>query len=156
MALFDVRFTDTDAASHVARPVQSTLAKAENEKKTKHGDACEQRHASFTPLVISVDGALGRESKAFLNRLSNQLAHKWERSFSEATTWVKAKLRFGCPPRDRPLYTRDKDALEKSRRRGWCLPPACTGLKSFPRRYILFFLSIFCRVTGHIFFAVSK
>ena len=86
MALFDVRVTDTDAASYVTQPVRSVLAKAETDKKKKYGAACELRRASFTPLVVSVDGALGRESNAFLNRLSATLATKWDRSYSEAST----------------------------------------------------------------------
>ena len=45
-ALFDVRVTDTDAPSYVAKSVSSVLAAAEEEKKGKYGAAVEARHLS--------------------------------------------------------------------------------------------------------------
>jgi len=92
--LLDIRVTDTDAFSYCAQPVRSILEKAENEKKRKYGTACEQRRVSFTPFITSVDGALGREAKAFVNRLSDGLARKWERSYSQTFTWVRTRLSF--------------------------------------------------------------
>ena len=69
MALFDVRVTDTDAPSHSQRVVTAVLSSAEEEKKKKYSEAAALRRASFTPLVVSVDGVLGREA----NFLSNNL-----------------------------------------------------------------------------------
>jgi len=94
MALLDIRVTDTDALSYATQPVRSILAKAETAKKAKYGAACETRRASFTPFVVSVDGCLGREAKAFLNRLCDNLAHKWNRSYSETTVWIRTRLAF--------------------------------------------------------------
>jgi hypothetical protein len=94
MALLDIRVTDTDATSYASQPVRSVLAKAESEKKRKYGAVCEQRHASFTPFVISVDGALGREANAFVHRLVDHLVRKWQRSFSETANWVRTRLAF--------------------------------------------------------------
>ena len=44
---------------HVNRPVSAALAPAE---KHKYLSAVELCHASFTPFVVSVDGALGHEA----------------------------------------------------------------------------------------------
>ena len=60
-ALFDICVID--APSYLHRDVASILSSAEEEKKRKYNDAAEARRASFTPLVVSVDGVLGREAE---------------------------------------------------------------------------------------------
>ena len=56
--------TDSDA-TYVDHPVSAILATAE-EKKTKYLPAAQPCHASFTPFVVSIDGALGHEALMFL------------------------------------------------------------------------------------------
>ena len=53
--LFDMRVTDTDATSYVGCSVNAVLTSAE--QKIKYLSAAEISHASFTPFVVSVDGA---------------------------------------------------------------------------------------------------
>ena len=62
-----MRVVDTDAASYVNRSVSTILASAEEEKKRKYLSAAELHHASFTPFVVSVDGALGHGALMFLH-----------------------------------------------------------------------------------------
>ena len=62
-ALFDVRVTDTDASSYVNHSVAAVLASAEEEKKRKYLSAAESRRSSFTPFIVSVDGALGHQQQ---------------------------------------------------------------------------------------------
>ena len=78
-AAFDVRVTDTE--SYSGRSTESILRSAEQEKKQKYKDACQERHISFTPLVISEDGVLGAEFSQFLKRLGEGLSLKWERKY---------------------------------------------------------------------------
>ena len=80
-ALFDVRVIDSDTASYVDHPVSSVLATAEEEKKRKYLPAAQQCHASFTPFVVSIDGALGHEALMFLQRLSDRLADSWGKGY---------------------------------------------------------------------------
>jgi hypothetical protein len=94
LALFDVRVMDTDAMSYVSTSVESALSNAERCKKTKYSAACEQRRASFTPFVVSVDGALGKEANAFIQRLSSSLAVKWDISYSTTCSWIQTRLAF--------------------------------------------------------------
>ena len=61
-ALFDIRVTDTDAASYIDHSVVAVLASAEEVKKW-----------SFTPFVVSVDGALGHKALMFLQWLADKL-----------------------------------------------------------------------------------
>ena len=73
MALFDVRVTDTDTLSHSQRIVTAVLSSAEEVKK-KYSEAAALRRAAFTPLVVSVNGVLGREANFFVKQLAQKLA----------------------------------------------------------------------------------
>ena len=92
VALFDVRVTDADAPSHSQRVVTAVLSSAEEEKKKKYSEAAALRRASFTPLVVSVDGVLGREANFFVNQLAQKLAHKWDKSNNEVIGRMRAQL----------------------------------------------------------------
>ena len=94
MALFDVHVTDTDAQSHSQRVVTAVLSSAEEEKKKKYSEAAALRRASFTPLVVSVDGVLGQEANFFVKLLAQKLAHKWDKSSREVIGWMRARLSF--------------------------------------------------------------
>ncbi|CAB0011537.1 unnamed protein product [Nesidiocoris tenuis] len=93
-ALFDVRVVDTDAPSYVTRPVNVVLTAAEEEKKRKYVSACEQRHASFTPLVCSADAKFAPQMTAFQKVISERLADKWGRPHETVRGWVKVRLAF--------------------------------------------------------------
>ena len=93
-ALFDVRVTDTDAASYVNRSVSAVLATAEEEKKRKYLSASELRHASFTPFVVSVDGALGHEALMFLQHLADRLSSGWGKNYGHVFMWIRVRLAF--------------------------------------------------------------
>ena len=93
-ASFDIRVSDIDAISYQKRSPMSVLHSAEVEKKTKYSDACQERHMSFTPLVVSVDGMLAPEFANFLRRLGEALSTKWEKAYSKTMNWVKCRLSF--------------------------------------------------------------
>ena len=94
VALFDVHVTDTDTLLHSQRVVTAVLFSAEEEKKKKYSEAAALRRASFTSLVVSVDGVLGREANVFVKQLAQKLAHKWDKSNSEVIGWMRARLSF--------------------------------------------------------------
>ena len=60
---FYVRVVDSDD-SYVQRDVNAVLSSIEHIKKQKYSQAAECVHASFTPFVVTADGALGVEGKA--------------------------------------------------------------------------------------------
>ena len=64
------------------------------EKKIKYSAAFEERSASFTPFVVSVDGVLGHDAQHLMRRLYDQIAMKWEKSHSEVMGWVRARVAF--------------------------------------------------------------
>ena len=93
-SLIDVRVVDTDAPSHINRPGKAVLATSEIEKKRKYSGAAEMRRATFTPFVVSVDGALGKEAENFVKHMADVLAAKWERNYAEVVGWLRASLSF--------------------------------------------------------------
>ena len=72
--------------------MQAVLSSAEQEKKAKYCNAAEFRRASFSPFVISVDGAPGREADRLMKRLSESLALKWSASYGEVFGWLRARM----------------------------------------------------------------
>ena len=93
-ASFDIRVVDTDASSYLNRTPMAILKSAETEKKTKYHEACTERHTSFTPLVISVDGVMAPECEKFVRHLSERLSYKWNRKYSQIVSWIKTRLSF--------------------------------------------------------------
>ena len=77
MALFDVCVTDTNTPSYSQRVVSAILSSAEEEKKRKYSEAAALHRASFTPLVVSVDGVLGREANLLISGKS-QTVRYWD------------------------------------------------------------------------------
>jgi hypothetical protein len=91
-AIFDVRITDTDQPSNCNTNPSKVLLRHEKEKKDKYGALCIARRRTFTPLVFSVDGLLGKEATAASKRLASCLAAKWKRSYSELCGYVRSRL----------------------------------------------------------------
>ena len=93
-AIFDVRITDTDQPTNRNTDPTKVLLRHEKEKKAKYGDLCIARRRTFTPLVFSVDGLLGKEATAASKRLASSLAAKWKRSYSEICGFVRSRISF--------------------------------------------------------------
>jgi hypothetical protein len=91
-AIFDVRVTDTDQPSSRNTDPAKVLLRQEREKKAKYGALCIAQRRSFTPLVFSIDGLLGKEVTAATKRLASSLAKKWKRSYSEVCSFVRSRL----------------------------------------------------------------
>ena len=70
------------------------LSSIEHFKKQKYSQAAGCVHASFTPFVVTADGALGVEGKAFMRLLSEKIAATWHKSNSEVIGYVRARLMF--------------------------------------------------------------
>ncbi|KAL1462001.1 hypothetical protein WDU94_013856 [Cyamophila willieti] len=117
-ALFDIRVIDTDAPSYASRSVKSVISGAEEEKKRKYNTACEARHATFTPLVTSVDGVLGEQFQSFVNVLSERLAERWRRPIMAVLGWLRARIGVAVVRAARSVLSPDSttvpDLLTKS------------------------------------------
>ena len=51
-------------------------------------------HGSFTPLVFSICGGMGRECSMFYNKLVKKIAEKRELHQSIVTNWIRTKISF--------------------------------------------------------------
>ena len=85
---------DADAPSYLSRSVKNVLTAAEEEKKRKYVTAAEARRGSFSPFVVTVDGALGPKAVLFLRHLVEKLCIRWKRGYGEILGWTKARLSF--------------------------------------------------------------
>jgi hypothetical protein len=86
------RITDTECRTTRNQEVQKVLNKCEMEKKDKHLRACHEMRRDFTPLVYSVDGCAGRETKQAERKLAGVLAAKWDREYSEMVAYVRTRM----------------------------------------------------------------
>jgi hypothetical protein len=90
--IFDVRITDTECRSTRNHDPSKVLAKCEKLKKDKHLHACLEQRRDFTPLVYSVDGMSGRETKQAERQIASALSTKWCREYSEMVAFVRARM----------------------------------------------------------------
>ncbi|KAL7503627.1 hypothetical protein ACHAXN_001389 [Cyclotella atomus] len=89
---FDVRITDTESRSTRNVDPAKVLAKCEQLKKDKHLRPCLEQRRDFTPLVYSVDGMSGRETRQAERKIASALSHKWHREYSEMVAFVRARM----------------------------------------------------------------
>ena len=64
----------------------------EKTKKDKYLKACLDRRRHFSPLVYSVDGLAGKETRAAERRLASLLASKLHREYSEMAFFVRTRM----------------------------------------------------------------
>lgn len=92
-ALFDIRVVDTDTQSYINQTPLQVLTTAEK-KKNKYSNACHERRALFTPICVSVDGMLSKETTRFIQRLAERLSIIWEKNYSTTINWIRTRLSF--------------------------------------------------------------
>lgn len=68
-ALFYICVVHTGAPSNTSQSVMLVYVSAKEEQKIKDLYACEERHATFTPLVVSVDGVFVPKMNSFFKVL---------------------------------------------------------------------------------------
>ena len=91
-AVFDVRVADPNARTYRGRSPASVLQQAEREKVRKYAEPCRAVRRHFTPLVYSVAGMPGKETRAAEKRLASALAAKLDRQYSEMAAWVRQRM----------------------------------------------------------------
>ena len=92
---FDVRVFNPHAPSNRNQTPSACYRKHEREKKRAYAQRIlEVEHSSFTPLVFSATGGMGREATCFYKRLATMLAQKWDYSYSTTLCWLRCRLTF--------------------------------------------------------------
>ena len=77
-SVHDMRVLNTDAKSHLEKPLDKCLQEAKRGKKRMYLEACLHQIRHFYPFVASVDGFLGVEATDPLKSISSSLATKWQ------------------------------------------------------------------------------
>ena len=94
-AFFDTRVFYPYARSHRSKSLKSLFQKMEDDKKREYGERInEVEHGSFTPLVFSTCGGMGREATVVVKRLADAIATKRNESYNRVVTWMRCCLTF--------------------------------------------------------------
>ena len=92
---FDVRALNPHAPSNKNQAPTACYGKHKREKKRAYEQRIrEVEHSSFTPLVFSATGGIGREATCFYKRLASMLAQKWDQPYSTTLWWLRCCLTF--------------------------------------------------------------
>ena len=82
-AYFDVRVFNPLTPSNRQQNLASTYKKHERSKIRGYEQRVREiEHGSFTPLVMSVTGGVGKAASIFYKRLASMLADKWDHPYS--------------------------------------------------------------------------
>ena len=91
----DIRVFNSRADSNIKKSLKSALASHEKEKKRVYNERIlEVEKASFTPIVFSTTGTMGREAERFYRRLAVLLSGKTKQSIPDAVRYIRQRLSF--------------------------------------------------------------
>ena len=94
-AFFNIRVFHSNAQSYRKTSISSVYRLHELQTKRKYGDRIrEVELASFTPLVFSTTGGMGRKGLVFYRRLAELLSRHDSASYSRTLAWLRSTLFF--------------------------------------------------------------
>ena len=92
-AFFDVRITNTNSVSQNNVKTEEVLLRFEKEMKQEYNRRIMNvEHGTFTPLVFSVSGVLGKECSMFHKHMAGKIAKKFNESYEKVITVIRCKL----------------------------------------------------------------
>ena len=94
-AFLDIRIFNPSARSNRQAPLQSVYRRHELEKKRQYEQRIrEVEHATFTPLVLSSTGGMGKAASVFYKRLASMISEKRDVPYSKTMGWLRCRLSF--------------------------------------------------------------
>ena len=91
----DIRVFNPFAPTNRKPSLSSTYKAQEKEKKRQYNQRItEIEHGSFSPLVFSTSGGLGKEATVFYKRLASRLSDHWDQHYSVTLGWLRSTLSF--------------------------------------------------------------
>jgi len=94
-AFFDVRVVNPFAQRHKQQKLENVLKNNEREKKTAYNSrVINIEHGSFTPVVMTNYGGIGREGEHFVKTLAKKLATKKNIMECKIVSYIRTKLCF--------------------------------------------------------------
>jgi len=92
---FDVRVFNPLAKSYRSKAVDSTYRQLEQLKRRAYDQRIREiEHGTFTPLIFSAMGGLGKASQVTYKRLACLLSEKWGSHYSQVIRWLRCHLSF--------------------------------------------------------------
>ncbi|XP_064404503.1 uncharacterized protein LOC135349822, partial [Halichondria panicea] len=94
-AFFNVRVFNPYAPSNRQPQLSTTYHKHENIKKRAYDQRIRDvENSTFTPLILSSTGGLGRSATSTYKRLASLLSTKWDQPYSTTMGWIRCRLSF--------------------------------------------------------------
>ena len=94
-AFVDVRVFNPSAQSNRHGSLSSVYRRHEQEKRRRYDERVRLvEHATFTPLVLTTTGGMGRAATTFFKRLASMLAEKRDVPYATTLNWVRCRLSF--------------------------------------------------------------
>ena len=89
----DVRVTHPNCASYINKDIAQLFREQEREKKAAYNSRIIQiEKGSFTPLVFSTLGGMGKEADRYHKRLGQLIAEKRDESYSDVVNFIRTRL----------------------------------------------------------------
>ena len=93
-AFFDMCVFNPHAPSN-GQPLAACYRKHENSKKRAYKQRVREiEHGSFTPIVLSLAGGLGKAATTCYKRLASMIAEKQDLPYSTTISWIRCLLSF--------------------------------------------------------------
>ena len=95
MAFFDVRVFNPFAKTHLNTKLETAFEKNETSKKNEYNErVIKVEHGSFTPVVLSAYGGVGRETSRFISSLITKISEKHDLQQSTVANYIRTKISF--------------------------------------------------------------
>ena len=94
-AFFDVRVCHPNAVSYRDLEPQQIYRIHENEKKRLYSErVLDIEHGTFTPLVFTTTGGMGKECLKYHSRLAQLIAIKKREQYAQTISWIRTRTSF--------------------------------------------------------------
>ena len=91
----DVRIMHPNCDSYINKPIEEVYLDHENRKKNKYNERVIQvEKGTFTPVVMSIFGGMGKEAEKFNKRLATLIAKKKKERYADVLGYMRTRLRF--------------------------------------------------------------
>ena len=94
-AFFDVRVCHPNAESYRDLEPQQIYRLHDNEKKRQYSSrVLDIEHGTFTPLIFTTTGGMGKECLNYHSRLAELIAIKKGEDYAKTISWIRARISF--------------------------------------------------------------
>ena len=94
-AFFDIRVFDPVAPSYINQSLEAAHKRQENDKRRCYEErVINVEHASFTPIIFTIAGGMGKAAQKVFQRLADMLAESRGQPKCLVVAWMRCRLSF--------------------------------------------------------------